>query len=179
MYKKCALITFFLILSTLFAKQAWSNESESISLTKPSQSGHTIEETVFNIPKKKSTPTDIRKKKMAAKEEANYGQQTASKFSKGVIDIVTSVIEIPKTMIKTSETDGLLSGLTVGFAKGIVNTTSQAVSGAVNVATFPVPHEIENPMKPKKSNIENMDMEKEFGAAFESKPKSAKASNEN
>ena len=157
---------FFLVFSLFVPMSVWSIENVPISLTNPKRSGRAIEETVLDIPQTTSTPADIRKKKMELEEE-NYGEKTASKLGNGMLDIVTSILEIPKTIIKTTEEDGLVSGLTIGFVKGIANTAGQAVSGAVNVATFPVPVELENPMAPKKSTIEQINMEDEFGGAFE------------
>lgn len=93
-----------------------------------------------------------------------YLGRSASKFGGGVLDIATSWLEIPKTIAKVTREEGVASGLTIGVAKGIANTAEQAVSGAVNVATFPVPQNLEIDM------VENADgefsMEDSFGAAF-------------
>ena len=139
-----------------------NNHSDEEILPK-SKSG--INEAIIEVPNVKSYPTKLLKDK-AEREDKSYGEKTASKFGNGVIDIATSLLEIPKTIISTTKKEGIASGLTFGLAKGVANTAGQAVTGAANIVSFPVPQEIENPMKAKKSNIEALDMENEFGDAF-------------
>ncbi len=127
-----------------------------------------IIETTINVPEVQSGNKKLMENKKL-KDQENYGKNAIFKFGNGLIDIATSWLEIPKAMIKTSKNDGLMTGLTVGFAKGVVNTAGQAVSGAANVVSFPVPVEIKNPLKAKDLDIKEINMEDIFGGAF-SKP---------
>ena len=54
------------------------------------------------------------------------------------------------------------------MVKGIANTAEQAVSGAINAATFPVPQEFDIDVvdQGQNDNDNRFSMEKTFGAAF-------------
>ena len=119
-----------------------------------------------NIQAPKDSEGQLAKKQVDTQEKtgAEYLGMSASKLGGGVLDIATSWLEIPKTIVKVTREEGVATGLTIGVAKGIANTAEQAVSGAINVATFPVPQNLEIDM------VENADgefsMEETFGAAF-------------
>ena len=100
-------------------------------------------------------------------EEPSYPAKTATKLGNGVISIVTSWIEIPKTMINKSKQDGLAAGLTGGFVEGVINMGGKIATGTADVATFPVP---------TKPMSEEFDMEKTFGKAFSAPSEPSKAS---
>lgn len=102
-----------------------------------------------------------------AEESESYIETTSFKLGNGLFEIVTCVLEFPKTIIRTSKEDGWTSGLTLGLVKGATNTVEQAVSGAVNVATFPVPQTLELDMLGDDVHDEmDFSMEQTFGAAF-------------
>lgn len=68
-----------------------------------------------------------------------YPTKVGEKLGNGVANIVTGFVEIPKTMIVTSQNDGVAYGMTNGFFIGIVHAVGRTLSGAFDVATFVVP----------------------------------------
>ncbi len=62
-----------------------------------------------------------------------------TKLGRGVVNILDALVEIPGTMMRESEAEGVATGLTKGTVMGIVNTVVRALAGAYEVATFPVP----------------------------------------
>lgn len=72
-----------------------------------------------------------------------------NKFKRGIINIVTSPVEIPREMraywIKGSEkTYHISAWLLCGAVKGIVMMPARAVSGIYDVVTFPVDYPRDN-----------------------------------
>lgn len=68
-----------------------------------------------------------------------YPTKIGEKLGNGIANIVTGFVEIPKTMIVTSNSDGMAYGMTNGFFVGIVHAVGRTLSGAFDVATFVVP----------------------------------------
>tara|TARA_B100000686_G_scaffold352976_1_gene456769 strand:- start:934 stop:1296 length:363 start_codon:yes stop_codon:yes gene_type:complete len=69
----------------------------------------------------------------------DYPTHAGEKLGTGVANIVTGVLEIPKTMIVTSHTDGVAYGMTNGFFVGVVHAFGRTLSGVFDVTTFVVP----------------------------------------
>ena len=63
----------------------------------------------------------------------------ATKLVRGVANLATGWLELPKQIYLTSCEDGLARGLTVGPLKGVGMTLVRTVSGAGEAATFFVP----------------------------------------
>ncbi len=61
------------------------------------------------------------------------------KLGRGVANVVTSPLEVPKGMGDVNETDGIFAGATWGVFKGAVDCVKRAVVGVYEIATFPVP----------------------------------------
>ncbi len=59
------------------------------------------------------------------------------KFSRGLINLVTSPAEIFRTIRVTSNQDGLPRGLTIGVIKGLSRFIMRAGAGIVEILTFP------------------------------------------
>jgi putative exosortase-associated protein (TIGR04073 family) len=68
-----------------------------------------------------------------------YPTKVGEKLGNGIANVVTGVVEIPKTMIVTGHKKGATYGLTAGFFTGLVHTVGRTVSGAIDIATFLVP----------------------------------------
>ena len=68
-----------------------------------------------------------------------YPAQVGEKLGSGVFNVITGVIEIPKTMIVAGREKGANYGMTAGFFTGIVHMVGRTLIGAVDVATFFVP----------------------------------------
>lgn len=75
---------------------------------------------------------------------AAYAQSTTennamTKLGRGILNILDAIVEIPGTMIRESEAEGVATGVTKGTVVGVVNTVLRALVGVYEVATFPVP----------------------------------------
>ncbi len=68
-----------------------------------------------------------------------YPAQVGEKLGSGIANVVTGVIEIPKTMMITGRREGTTYGMTAGFFTGIVHMVGRTLIGAVDIATFMVP----------------------------------------
>ncbi len=69
----------------------------------------------------------------------SYPTKVGEKLGNGIANVVTGVVEIPKTMIITSQKRGPAYGMTAGFMTGIVHMLGRTLSGAVDLATFMIP----------------------------------------
>ena len=61
------------------------------------------------------------------------------KFCRGLVNAVTGVGEIPRQMIRSSQSDGDWTGLGRGFIHGIVMTVIRTGAGAIETGLFFVP----------------------------------------
>ena len=68
-----------------------------------------------------------------------FAQDPAKKLYRGVANIVTGWIELPKNIYDTSVEDNLFSGLTIGLAKGIGMAIVRTGAGVYETVTFPFP----------------------------------------
>jgi len=68
-------------------------------------------------------------------KEYNMGD----KFVRGLANMLTSPLELPRCVQNVTEEQGVLVGWTGGVAQGIGMTAMRIIVGAVEVVTFPVP----------------------------------------
>lgn len=68
-----------------------------------------------------------------------YPAKVGEKLGIGIANVVTGVVEIPKTMIVMTKREGTAYGATAGFFTGIVHMMGRTLTGAVDIATFYVP----------------------------------------
>lgn len=71
--------------------------------------------------------------------EQGYAPTVGEKLGTGVTNIATGWVEIPHTMYVSTQRDGLATGLTLGFFKGIANTVGRSAMGVVDMTTFMIP----------------------------------------
>jgi len=69
----------------------------------------------------------------------DYGSQAASKLSRGIINLTTGWLEVPKNISNESRKSNAGVGLTYGTVKGSVHTVGRTAAGALDTATFFVP----------------------------------------
>lgn len=69
----------------------------------------------------------------------SYPSKVGEKLGNGIANVVTGVVEIPKTMIVTSHAKGPAYGMTAGFMTGIVHMLGRTLCGAADLATFMIP----------------------------------------
>ncbi|MBN1587436.1 MAG: exosortase system-associated protein, TIGR04073 family [Candidatus Omnitrophica bacterium] len=71
---------------------------------------------------------------------AKASQQSAgTKFTRGVVNMVTSIVEIPRNIHNTTEETSMLAGWTWGAVKGLGWGVIRALAGVYDVVTFPFP----------------------------------------
>jgi len=70
---------------------------------------------------------------------ASYAQDPAKKLGRGVANILTGWLEIPKNIYNTSIEANPMVGITVGTAKGIGMSIVRTGAGVYEVFTFPFP----------------------------------------
>lgn len=70
---------------------------------------------------------------------SSYAQDPAKKLGRGLANILTGWIELPKNIYDVSVEDNPLAGLTIGLAKGIGMTIVRTGAGIYEVVTFPFP----------------------------------------
>ena len=68
-----------------------------------------------------------------------YAQGPARKLGRGVANIVTGWVEIPKTIYVTCADKDVLTGLTIGPVQGIWMFLVRTSAGVYEFGTFPVP----------------------------------------
>jgi len=61
------------------------------------------------------------------------------KLQRGFLNLADSVVEVPATMIRKTNTDGPLVGLTWGMVQGVLHTAKRMLTGAYEVSTFLIP----------------------------------------
>lgn len=69
----------------------------------------------------------------------SYAQDPGKKLMRGLANIVTGWVELPKNVYETSVEDNVFSGLTIGLAKGIGMTIVRTGAGIYETVTFPFP----------------------------------------
>lgn len=76
---------------------------------------------------------------VAAAENGYDGNLAMSKLGRGVVNIFTGWVELPKRMIMTGEEEGTASALTLGLIKGIYYGLFRTAAGFYEGLTFPFP----------------------------------------
>jgi len=66
-------------------------------------------------------------------------QNPARKLLRGTVNILTGWIELPKNIYDTSVEETMLSGLTMGVAKGVGMVIVRTGCGVYELVTFPFP----------------------------------------
>ena len=69
----------------------------------------------------------------------SYPARIGGKFGIGLINTVTGIIEIPKSMMVVSAEEGIGMGMSLGFVKGMTNMLGRTLTGMVDVVSFPIP----------------------------------------
>jgi len=73
-----------------------------------------------------------------AEEPANLETQISQKFLRGVVNLSTGWMEIPRQVYEVGQNEGWVTGVLRGPFDGIGMFFARTVAGAVEVATFPV-----------------------------------------
>jgi len=62
-----------------------------------------------------------------------------TKLGRGLLNILDAIVEIPGTMMRETEAEGVATGVTKGTVNGVVNTVVRALVGIFEVGTFLLP----------------------------------------
>jgi putative exosortase-associated protein (TIGR04073 family) len=71
--------------------------------------------------------------------EAAREDNAGTKLWRGVVNVVTSPLELPKQIYLTSKSTHVFAGVTYGTAKGLCFGVMRFASGVYDTVTFPVP----------------------------------------
>ncbi|MFA6162415.1 MAG: exosortase system-associated protein, TIGR04073 family [Methylobacter sp.] len=68
-----------------------------------------------------------------------YPAKVGEKLGTGIVNVVTGVVEIPKTIMVTNRAHDPAYAATAGFMTGIVHMLGRTLCGAVDLVTFMIP----------------------------------------
>jgi len=68
-----------------------------------------------------------------------FAQDMGKKLARGLANILTGWVELPKNIYDTSVEDNIFSGLTVGLVKGVGMAIVRTGAGVYETVTFPFP----------------------------------------
>lgn len=69
----------------------------------------------------------------------SYAQDATKKLGRGLVNVLTGWIELPKNIYETSVESNPLAGITIGLAKGLGMTVVRTGAGIYETVTFPFP----------------------------------------
>ena len=70
---------------------------------------------------------------------STYPAKLGTKLGNGIANVVTGIVEIPKTIIITNRSDGPAYAATAGFMTGLVHMLGRTLCGATDLVTFMIP----------------------------------------
>ena len=79
-------------------------------------------------------------------ETQGLGHQVSEKFIRGMVNLSTGWVEVPRQIYEVGTNEGWVSGLLRGPFDGIGMFFARTMAGAVEIATFPVPLPTYKPM---------------------------------
>lgn len=68
-----------------------------------------------------------------------YSQNPIKKLGRGVANVITGWVEIPKNVYDTTQDENIFMGLTIGLAKGLGMSVIRTGAGIYDAVTFPFP----------------------------------------
>ena len=81
----------------------------------------------------------------------SFAQDPAKKLGRGLVNILTGWVELPKNIYETSVESNPFAGITIGLAKGLGMTVVRTGAGIYDTATFPfaMPQEYKAVLEPE------------------------------
>lgn len=80
---------------------------------------------------------------LAANQPQEQGNSHVSrvgeKLGVGIANVVTGVVEIPKTIMVSTKKNGIAYGATAGFITGIMQMVGRTMCGTLDLVTFMIP----------------------------------------
>lgn len=81
-----------------------------------------------------------------ADESRPIGRQVSEKFIRGIVNLSTGWVEVPRQIYEVGTNEGWVRGVLRGPFDGIGMFFARTVAGAVEMATFPIPLPTYKPM---------------------------------
>ncbi|MFW5443563.1 MAG: exosortase system-associated protein, TIGR04073 family [Methylococcaceae bacterium] len=103
------------------------------------------------------TPTSF------ADQQQSYGSQVANKALNGFANMSTSVLEIPKNIINTTNESHIMYGLSGGIAEGVLHTVGRMMTGLTDLITAPL---LTKPIVYPKYVWDDFDEDTTYGEVF-------------
>jgi putative exosortase-associated protein (TIGR04073 family) len=72
-------------------------------------------------------------------QHRSYGSKIGNKALNGFANLTTSMLEIPKNVINTTNQSNIFYGIIGGLIKGVINTIGRMAVGITDLITFPLP----------------------------------------
>ena len=69
----------------------------------------------------------------------SYGESVGRKLGSSLANMTTGALEIPKTMVNTTNDSNVVYGILGGAIKGVVNTGGRLAVGVLDLITAPIP----------------------------------------
>ena len=79
---------------------------------------------------------------LGAPEARASNDNPLRKLTRGITNILTGWIEIPFQISRTTETEGSISGTTIGFVKGLAFGIGRTGVGVLEAVTFILPNHV-------------------------------------
>lgn len=71
-----------------------------------------------------------------------YASDPFDKLGRGVANMATGWLELPTQVMQTTESQGSLAGMSVGFARGVAFGVGRTVLGVFETVTFLLPNHV-------------------------------------
>jgi len=73
------------------------------------------------------------------KTKSCFAAEPLRKLGRGLVNVITGIVEIPKKVILTSRKEGIKKGFTTGLKEGAKAGLVRTASGIYEALTFPIP----------------------------------------
>jgi putative exosortase-associated protein (TIGR04073 family) len=94
----------------------------------------------------------------------SYPAKIGGKLGIGMINAVTGLVEIPKSVMIVSEQENPGLGVTLGLVKGLTNALGRSFLGMLDVISFPIPTK---PLVNPPVVFQDFDKETTYGTGWE------------
>ena len=94
----------------------------------------------------------------------SYPAKIGGKFLIGMLNVATGIVEIPKTMMTESASEGIAMGASLGLLKGMTNVLGRSFLGMADVVSFPIPTK---PLVTPPVVFQDFDKETTYGEGWE------------
>ncbi|NOT84825.1 MAG: exosortase system-associated protein, TIGR04073 family [Methylococcaceae bacterium] len=72
-------------------------------------------------------------------QQSSHVSRVGEKLGVGIANVVTGVVEIPKTIMVSTKKNGIAYGATAGLITGIMQMIGRTMTGTLDLVTFMIP----------------------------------------